>query len=325
MSRVAVILPGNLGCYKVAIESIRENLVKPNDADMFILTSKKNYIHVVNDELAGRDHDQDLRTDGDEAEIRQCFGGSLKLFKFIEDIDGYEVRRNAEIVELKKRISWFTEGAVPAHVYDKEKREIRRPVRYIDPLLRMHYLMQMVCEHEKAHGIRYDWIIRARIDQIFCDPIVIRQGEGPMEQFYWTGVDNFFYGTRDVMEYVCLNFVHNIGAFDNPTVLDKGDYRLTTEPQFTVFVLRTILTRNIPDTRPPIWLGVILCSQEFRILIPEHPVNEADRRRRGLRMLDYYQVKKLDKPYYPVLDEMYPMVWAYCICANPMPVVGPVR
>jgi len=306
--RIAAIMPGNLGNYKLCIESIMKNLIGPNKADVFILAAKENnYFHLAGDDtLHGGKYDYPV-SESDEEEIQECFGSQLKSIEYIEDIPDYKEEMAKQIKLLNKRVLWWDDLGKWTHFFDSKKREIRDGRNYLDRFLRMKYLIKTVEDYESKNNMKYDYIIRFRIEQLFNDPIVIEH-EGPSEEFHFmgSGMDCFWHGTAKTAKYLALNAVSEVGRFDNNSITPAGDYRFDRDMQFS----ELIKTLSDVNSKPMgLQIGITLFKENLKIFIPDQ-ATEVDRKENNKSLTEYYGGSSCEQKY-PIIDHYHRYIWVY--------------
>lgn len=245
MSKTAVLFSGNLGPCQLVIENLMEKLIGPSDADIFILTSRKNYVHCRGDHLH---NDYFPVNEEDLTKIKTVFGDHVKSIIYIEDIDDYEKSLESETEDLhNKRISWLTFSEKRITFFDKEQKRFTE-ASYVDQWLRLKYALASMEQYETSHNFQYDFIVKTRIDVLLdfewnIPDMMSKIREGNEEILcLQTTSENAFYGTRNSMAKVCDNFVHEIGKFDNEHIFEKVDYRVGPEAQWSAYI-KTIDTK----------------------------------------------------------------------------------
>jgi hypothetical protein len=125
-------------------------------------------------------------------------------------------------------------------------------------------------------------------------------------------MDNFYYGTADIMKLSGLNLIKEIGSFDNRCITEKGDYRNTIEPQFREFIKKYAKIYGVALNIANIRIGIKVYSESQVISIPiwkvfmdSHPQFVFDK---NLTPRSYNLPGK-----YRGVNEMYPLVWTYYI------------
>lgn len=308
--KVAVLLAGNLGCHRLCIKSIMDNIIKPNNADVFILASRNNnYIHASSEHFERINVDVKV-TKEDKDSIIECFGSHIKHFGYIEDIENYEEGITKNMNEIKDRISWIDKPTEPTEIYDAETKNIDYNVRYkyIDQYLRLQYLAKMAND--------YDYIIKARIDQI-CDTEIKIQ-DTSVEILWWNGMENLFYGSANIMKEICLTFVNKIGMYDTKDYREKycqhsnRDYRLTSDLQFRGFIAELVPKHNVLLEPNKIRIGWRLFKSDSVCSIPNYDVKDRERMKNKVEVLNYYKFTPDNSIYrYSFFDIGNNIIWVY--------------
>jgi hypothetical protein len=303
---VAILMGGNLGCYKHTIDSVMNNIIKPNNADVFILTSKNNYIHAGTDNFDCINIEVPVSKE-DEENIKKCFGENLKYFEYIENISGYNDSLISCLNNLKNNISWINITENHIERFNKNTKTIDDGVRYIDRYLRLQYLIKLVD--------KYDFIMVVRIDQMCYTTIKIESVENNV--FYTNTMDNLFYGSKNIMREICLNFVNEIGLYDDKNYIDRYnngiDYRLTPEVQFSKFIIKTLSKLNTIIIHNNIKIGWILLRKNEICIIPDYYNAENNRKQMNIEKDKYYKFDENKVTHDIIFDMGYTTIWIYYI------------
>ena len=302
--RIAAVMPGNLGCYKVCIDSIMKNIIKPNNADVFILTSKRDYYHLTEeDSFEGGKHNFSVGEE-DLDVIKECFGSSLKWIEFIEDIPHYTDEMARQIKLLDQRTSWWNDLGKFTHFVDREKKKIKDGRNYLDRFLRMRILLEKVEEYERRNNFKYDYIIRFRIDQLFNLRIVIEKFP-ETEELHSLNMDCFWHATAKTAKEILSNSVEEIGKYPNDCVTDIGDYRLGRDMQFREYI------KTLPCTLKPLemGIGITIAKEDLRIFIADQQT-EPQRKKENKTFKEYYP-NYIVRNGYPIIKKEWPYIWIY--------------
>lgn len=306
--KIAAIMPGNLGNYKLCIDSIMKNLIGPNNADVFILTSKENnYFHLAGeDTLHGGKYNYPV-TDEDEIEIKKCFGDNLKIIEYIENIPDYKDQMAIHIERLNKRTSWWNDLGKWTHFFDRDKKQIMDGRNYLDRFLRMRYLSTMIEDYERDNNIKYDYIIRFRIEQLFKSKIVVKRIAKIQElHIVGAGMDCFWHGTRETSRFIMWEVVNQIGKFNNKSITDTGDYRFDRDMQFSEFLKRI---PNLMLCNTNLQIGITLFKENIKIFIPNQ-TTEVERKKKNKSLIEYYGSSECEQKY-PIIDHYHRHIWVY--------------
>lgn len=153
--KYALILPGNLSTYFVSLDTLKQ-ICDNYDIDIYILYSKINYIHTLfenNKTIEVEDEDIDF--------INNKLTNNIKYFKAIEDIPEYNSIINNYIMNFQKNILWTKELTLMHNFTYDSFMNYNRTKKYLDQFVRINYLYKTI----EKENIKYDYIIRARIDQ----------------------------------------------------------------------------------------------------------------------------------------------------------------
>uniref|UniRef100_A0A6C0E314 Uncharacterized protein n=1 Tax=viral metagenome TaxID=1070528 RepID=A0A6C0E314_9ZZZZ len=155
--KCALIFPGNLASY---IECI-DNFVKFSytyDVDVYILYSKQiNYVHSFNEQNINIEVTQQ-----DIDKIKSKFNKNIKYFEAIEDVNNYSTLLTNQREAFKEKIIWTKNlNLMTLFRYEDFINSEHRTNKYLDQFVRTNFLYQKI----KDSNIKYDYIIRSRIDQ----------------------------------------------------------------------------------------------------------------------------------------------------------------
>lgn len=144
--KTAVLLTGHLRTYYKTFQSILHNLIIPNKADLFIVT------YDILDNIKISSGEKIIDTEIDEEDIRKKFRPFLKVLKII-DSNTFK----------------YTYNKIPNYQYVFPDR--------LDRLLTMLKIIyigyNIINDYQNINNIKYDYIIRARADLLFKQPIDI--------------------------------------------------------------------------------------------------------------------------------------------------------
>ena len=159
----ALVCVGHLRNYRQTIDSLLENLVAPNELDVFLFLQRNSSCKVRlnrpgNAAFAIQDpHDE-------EAYLKERFGPRLVDLQWIDDhpkFDAYLQEINAEQTQRRERLSEIFPD-IPG---------IRESVWQVDWWCRLAYAAQLF-ESQLAN---YDWAFRFRIDCAMVEPFNLRE------------------------------------------------------------------------------------------------------------------------------------------------------
>jgi len=205
--KIAICLSGYMRSYRVNYESLKENLIKDHDCDIFIATSsvkgnvfykhKKYYLDKMREE--GIKYVEEAIT---EQNLQKIYGDKLKACI----IKPYN--ENDHLIEFppkthKKMISGLREAMRITHMwyFIKEADKLRE-------------------EYSDKNGIKYDLVIRLRPDLLFIDEIDMKVKDISMPICYLKEYnmlvngcnDHFAYGPPEKMT-IYSNLYDNLGKY----------------------------------------------------------------------------------------------------------------
>jgi hypothetical protein len=294
--KVAVIMAGLLGGYQVAIDPIMENLVLPNNADVFILTARRNYIHASSeDDFTPYNWDSSICSI-DEDCIKRCFGKHLRYFTYSEDLLGYQEELDKQKIALKERLSEFSKKDI---YFNQDSGTVHNETTYLDQFLRSKYLMTQVSD--------YDLVIRIRIDQVLTRPLILQPVED--NTLYWSGVEAYlFWGNQETMKRVCNGFLNDIGTYRSPKYLGSK-HGLSSDGQFYGFLKK----EGINTVHSGVRVGWRLHKRDSICNIFKIDKTEQEIKTAKIAQKDYYLFEPSRVPYVPTFDTKHNILWSYML------------
>lgn len=205
MTRTAILFSGSAYNIKFSIQSAMDNLVIPNNADVFIVTERRclrrrvpsGYIPHVDEwdafEKKTRQIQQHLSeplTDGEIQLMRNTFGDRLKVLYLIEEDAGYmnyimEERRKMmnEVNSYRRENS--LKGVKPPFGNDITTLDNGNLRCVIDQFRHIKKAYDLMCDYENKNGFKYDYVMRARIDFVVPEKLSVEYYTLPHDKAYW--------------------------------------------------------------------------------------------------------------------------------------------
>jgi len=301
-------MPGNLDCYKASYESVMKNLIEPNDADVFILASKVMNIKTISDDSHTTGQGRNVPvTKEDIDNVKRCFGKHLKVFKFDSDIPGYEDDAEEQAKAADKRVSsWITDQGKFIQFYNREKKQLNNARHYIDRFVKMKYIVKLVEEYEKENNIKYDYIVRARIDFIYNFEVDLAKYYKQQDtKFWYDRQDDLWIAESDIAKEILSNLVNHIGEYDGGSQTPTGDYRLDRSWQILRF-LDTISFGKMGNMIIPI--GITLYRKGVKVFVPSFPKIDEERLKANRTIENFYETKSGYPDFYPDITAW---LWIY--------------
>jgi len=195
--RTAILFSGTAYNFRYSIKSLMENLVIPNNADVFILTSEYNMKRRTNGgtiPLADNLHEWNIKSNEIERFetvisqedidfINYVFSDRLKSFQFIHNLHGYEPHLESKRLEMMHTVNDYREANSPqpfgGTVTTPENGNIKCVIDQYNHIKKCYELME---QYENANGFTYDYVMRARID--FVCPFVFKLSHYYLNQDY---------------------------------------------------------------------------------------------------------------------------------------------
>jgi hypothetical protein len=240
-NKVCILISGYAYQYKCSIDNIINNIVIPNNADVYINIAKLNFIRGCNKNNKFEKINENLN-ETDIFDIKTKFGKYLKkLFIFDED-ENYIKELKASNNNYLKRVKNFEKDnkAIDCSFYDISTKE-HNYKNTNEQYFHLKKCMEMMLEN----NIEYDYVIRTRLDIRFNDiidleelkEISIVENNNININDKWT-TDCFFCSSLKIMKNICLNFSNEIGSFQKNRLIinNKTEYTLCPETQLCFFL-----------------------------------------------------------------------------------------
>jgi hypothetical protein len=259
--RVAVLLSGYLYNARRSAVQLRERLIGPSRADVFLVTSTENYERGDGGVKTRRDLSPDEIAAYADALAGTWLGWIVENDPFYSDDLALLYR------SYDARVQAFRPRLKPEYVAPEYR------AACIDQYLRLSRAWWLMRQFELRAGTHYDVVVRCRPDLVLDEAVDSREAEPgvlhvPCESHYrelGRYVKEFlFWGRRDVMEYVVPNFVDHYGAVVEPPFEPGGDadYTLCPEAQFA----RYLEARGVPLRWEPLTCVVDQSPFAYRVV-----------------------------------------------------------
>jgi len=232
---VCLIITGYIYQYLISIDNIIQNIVIPNNADIYL------NIGIFNN-IRGRDNNNNVRhrkdlNNEDILIIKKKLGDNLKKI-FIFDIDdNYKLEMEKSNKRYKKRTDDFDPGKYNA-AYCSSKGNC------IDGPTNQQYFHLKKCIEMIPKNKKYDYCVRIRLDtrlnEIFnLDTIKltsIKKSDTQIIKNDFYDLEHFFCGKFEDMKYILTNFSEKIGSYRKKCYINNTDFTLCPETQFSQFL-----------------------------------------------------------------------------------------
>jgi hypothetical protein len=231
LMRVAVLASGFLHGAPESAKNFRACLLEPLDADVYVFTSHEN----VTREAGGSKHASRL-TDSDLNDLYAAWFPHVKAFGFTEENPNYSGELSLVLSEYDAQLQENFRPKTPPEYVDLPYR-----MSCIDQYLRLAYCWDQIYDEP------YDVFIRARPDLVFEKPLEIGEvDEGvlyvPCKQSFYDEYHSrnylkefLFWGSREVMEQICSQWVYAYGIHEPLFDCNGSDYTLCPEHQFYLY------------------------------------------------------------------------------------------
>lgn len=205
MTRTAILFTGSAYNIRFSIKSAMENLVIPNNADVFIVTERRCLRRkTVAGEAVGieewekyekksqgqiADLDNPL-TDEEIVLIKETFGDRLKGFYLMDDMPEYlsyiySERSKMMVAVNAYRLENLEKGIKPPYPFEITHLDNGNLRCVVDQYHHVKKAYDYMCEYENQNGFKYDYVMRARIDFIVPEKISVEYYTLPHDRAYW--------------------------------------------------------------------------------------------------------------------------------------------
>ena len=230
--------------YKCAIDNIINNLVIPNNADVYINIAKLNFLRGTDKNNEFKKINEDLN-DNDIFNIKTKFGKYLKQLFIFDENENYINELNISNNNYLERVKNFkkddkAKDCVFYNISTKEHNYKNTNEQYFH----LKKCMEMMLKT----NIKYDYVIRTRLNIRFDNiidlnikEISIIENKNKNENknnFEKWATDCFLCGSFETMKNICLNFSNNIGCYQENRLIikNKTEYTLCPETQLSFFL-----------------------------------------------------------------------------------------
>jgi len=264
--RTAILFSGTSYNFKFSIQSLYENFVIPNDADVFILTSRYNMRRRTvsgpipeatqaeewSAKSANMERDETPISEADINYIRSVFGDRLKVLAFIEDMPEYTDYLQKERVKMMDLVNDFRSKFNPApfggDINVPENGNIRCIVDQYNHVKKCYQLMELY----EIGKEKYDYVVRARLDFVCPEKIVFSHyylnhdrshlynfGSYKIDEFEWTD-EYCFFAKRDIADKLFLNLdrlgfiLHDRTKYN--TIHNNNEFLFCPETQYSLLL-----------------------------------------------------------------------------------------
>jgi hypothetical protein len=204
-TRTAILFSGSAYNIRFSLQSLMDNLVIPNNADVFVLTERRclrrktisGNIPSIEDwpkwkeknDTQINDLDHPL-TDEEIQLIKDTFGDRLKSFNLLEGMPEYfsyltmERNKMMDAINNYRRENHALAIKMPFgnDVTSGDNGNVRCVV---DQFRHIKKNYEIMCDYENANGFKYDYVIRARIDFVCPEKISVEYYTLPHDKAYW--------------------------------------------------------------------------------------------------------------------------------------------
>jgi hypothetical protein len=217
--RIAILLPGGLKTYHLHIQEFYNNLIKPNNADVFMYLNP-------NSDIKSRGDYSSVDIDHD-ALIRTTFKENLKGLTWCQNPPDTEAYQKWGKEKLER--SWVKRYG-KQNMDKQEHYNDNYFLKVVDQYIRLRECYRMLKEYSKEHNITYDIVIRFRVD-IYIDRVVdLSIYDCPNGRVYihtskkFELRDYLFIANQKTMEKICEEFPdHYLSQQFDPIHLERAE------------------------------------------------------------------------------------------------------
>ena len=272
MTRTAILFSGSAYNIRFSIQSALENLVIPNNADVFIVTERRclrrktpaGELPDIADwtkwEAKNRTQINDLSqllTDEEIEFIKKTFGDRLKGFYLVDEDRGYLDRIHLARVKMMDtvnnyRLENIRMGIKPPFGGSVDQPENGNVRCVVDQYHHVKKCYDYMIEYENQNGFKYDYVMRARIDFIVPEKISVEYYTLNHDKAYWYIMGSVL---REEFDYsdefcwfskrsICDKIYHNLERLG--TITDRkyntfyapqdNEFRFCAETQFALLI-----------------------------------------------------------------------------------------
>lgn len=241
--RIAIVVSGRTRNFPMTLQNFMDNVVSPNNADVFILFQRDTRVEC-----------QHIKSPENDIEyMKVVLGDHLKHLSFTDD--DYDN-------ELSQMIDVCTDNISDLLASGKENGYIINngiSPYPIDQYLKIRNISMILEQYEEKSGFKYDIIARSRIDHVFYTKAIdlnamLEKANGETGEYFFTGgvvgklysgsivraSELLVFGTHDIMLSILKNFIACYGKFrlDKTKYPTLEDSMLSQEVQFGMYLNR---------------------------------------------------------------------------------------
>ncbi len=257
MTRTAILYSGSAYNIRFSIQSAMDNLVIPNNADVFIVTERRclrrktiaGNLPKIDDWVEFekktskiiQDLDHPL-TDEEIELIKTTFGDRLKMFYLIDEKRDYLDYINVEREKMRAACNSYRNESLQLGIKPPFRDAIMEidngNIRcVVDQYRHIKKCYELMCDYENQNGFKYDYVMRARIDFVVPEKISVEYYTLPHDRAYWYIMGSVH---RDPFEYceefcwfskrsICDQIYPNLDKMG--LITDRVKYSTYYEPQ----------------------------------------------------------------------------------------------
>jgi hypothetical protein len=214
--RIAIIVSGRTRNFPMTLKNFMDNIVVPNNADVFILFQRNTRLTC----------DHVPIPNNDMKHIKKVLGKNLKHISFTDDDYDKEFSETMEACNRNIQDLMIPPSQLRHNILDNKISPYP-----IDQYLKIRKIAIILEEYEKKNNIKYDIVVRSRIDHIFYEnkielnghlgKVLTNNGEYffvatrdniEMPNIFWAS-ELLVFGTHDIMLKILKNFIYQYGKF----------------------------------------------------------------------------------------------------------------
>jgi len=272
MTKTAILYSGSAYNIRFSIKSAMENLIIPNNADVFIVTERRclrrrtpaGDLPTVSDWVAwekkSRGIIQELNqplTDEEITLIKETLGDRLKGFYIMDDMPDYlnhiyEAREKMRVTINSYRLENLEKRVKPPYPFEIEHADNGNIRCVSDQYHHVKKAYDYMCEYENQNGFKYDYVMRARIDFVVPEKLSIEYYTPNHDVNYWYILGSVLKETVDFSDEFCWFSRRSIcdqiypnlerlglitdRKYDTYHALSDTDFRFCAETQFALLI-----------------------------------------------------------------------------------------
>ena len=273
MTRTAILFSGSAYNIRFSIQSMMDNLVMPNNADVFIVTERRclrrrtpageipdieTQWEKWENKTKTIEHYLDQPLTNEEIElIKTTLGDRLKGFYLMDDMPEYFGYINQERDKMVAAVNTYRKenielGIKPPFGNDVTHNDNGNIRCVVDQFRHIKKCYEFMCDYENQNNFKYDYVMRARIDFIVPEKISIEYYTLNHDRAYWYIMGSVlreefpysdewcWFSKRSICDKIYPN-LENMGLitdrkYETYYAKQNNDFRFGSETQMALFI-----------------------------------------------------------------------------------------